>query len=226
MITLSQTIGQETSHLSPNDSGHKLQSEVWDAYTQMQKAAVADGIDLQIASSYRSFERQLLIWDQKWMGKRDLLSLSSEVINPLELSDTEKLYAILTWSALPGASRHHWGTDLDVFDKQSIDKSGKPLSLIQEEYDVNGPCYALRCWLDEFATDFGFYRPYKRYNGGIAPEPWHLSYKHLAVEAMGVLSQSNLQECIVNTDIGGKPVILENLTDIYNRFVLNTLETP
>ena len=28
--------------------------------------------------------------------------------------------AILLWSALPGASRHHWGTDFDVFDRAAV----------------------------------------------------------------------------------------------------------
>ncbi len=32
------------------------------------------------------------------------------------LSDLEKCKAMLRWSAVPGASRHHWGTEIDIFD--------------------------------------------------------------------------------------------------------------
>ncbi|MCZ8486094.1 D-alanyl-D-alanine carboxypeptidase family protein [Vibrio lentus] len=35
-------------------------------------------------------------------------------------SEQQKLSAILRWSALPGASRHHWGCDFDVFAHQSF----------------------------------------------------------------------------------------------------------
>ena len=45
--------------------------------------------------------------------------------------------AILVWSALPGASRHHWGTDLDVFDR-AVQPPGEPLELLARHYEPGG----------------------------------------------------------------------------------------
>ena len=41
-----------------------------------------------------------------------------------QLSPAERIEAILRWSALPGASRHHWGTDLDLIDAHAIQPGG------------------------------------------------------------------------------------------------------
>ncbi len=35
-------------------------------------------------------------------------------------AEAERVAAILVWSALPGASRHHWGTDCDVIDAAAL----------------------------------------------------------------------------------------------------------
>jgi len=36
------------------------------------------------------------------------------------LRASEKIASILRWSALPGTSRHHWGTDLDIIDAKAL----------------------------------------------------------------------------------------------------------
>ncbi|NIM47861.1 MAG: D-alanyl-D-alanine carboxypeptidase family protein, partial [Gemmatimonadales bacterium] len=84
----------------------------------------------------------------------------------------------LRWSALPGASRHHWGTDLDVYDLAARPE-GYEVELIPEEVDAGGMFGPLHEWLDgRIAADaaFGFFRPYERDRQGVAPERWHLSY--------------------------------------------------
>jgi hypothetical protein len=45
-----------------------------------------------------------------------LLDAHNQPLDALQLGETERLHAILHWSALPGTSRHHWGTDLDIYD--------------------------------------------------------------------------------------------------------------
>ena len=49
------------------------------------------------------------------------------------LSDWQKCQAILRWSAVPGASRHHWGTEIDFFDPDVL-PAGKKLMLEPWEY--------------------------------------------------------------------------------------------
>ena len=82
----------------------------------MRAAAAADGIDLVAFSSFRDFDRQLAIWNGKFRGERPMQDRAGRRSTPGALSPAERVAAILWWSALPGASRHHWGTDFDVMD--------------------------------------------------------------------------------------------------------------
>ena len=79
--------------------------------------------DLQIISGHRNFERQELIWNQKAFGKRSLFDKDGNELDFNLLSNQEILEAILNWSAIPGASRHHWGTDIDIFETKVVDDS-------------------------------------------------------------------------------------------------------
>ena len=47
--------------------GINLRLEAHDAFLKMKKAAYSEGIDLKVISSYRSFERQEIIWERKYM---------------------------------------------------------------------------------------------------------------------------------------------------------------
>ncbi|MEL7047044.1 MAG: D-alanyl-D-alanine carboxypeptidase family protein, partial [Pseudomonadota bacterium] len=49
---------------------HRLLPDVVLAFTRLQAAAARAGFDLRIASAYRSFERQRLIWNSKLDGER------------------------------------------------------------------------------------------------------------------------------------------------------------
>ena len=96
--------------------------------------------------------------------------------------------AILRWSALPGASRHHWGTDFDVIDGKRLSPEMK-VALVPEEFAPGGPFCELHDWLDKNMEGFGFYRPYQTDRGGVSPERWHLSYAPLAKDYLNQLSE-------------------------------------
>ncbi|CAM5189250.1 M15 family metallopeptidase [Alishewanella longhuensis] len=85
----------------------------------------------------------------------------------------------MLYSALPGASRHHWGTELDIYDAAAVPADYQP-QLLPAEYASGGPFYKLAWWLECHAAEYGFFLPYKRYQGGVAAEPWHISYQPLA----------------------------------------------
>lgn len=220
MITQAHLLGKDESLLVECQNGFRLLPKVCDAFKSMQAAAALDNIDIQIVSSYRGFARQLQIWQNKWSGKATLLDANEKVLDPTSLSDQEKILAILTWSALPGASRHHWGTDLDVYDKKSVEQSQHDFQLVCSEYD-QGPCTQLNNWLNENATKFGFSRPYAEYKGGIAREPWHLSFESSADKMLSLLDEQVLLTNLINSDILGLDCIIANMPDIYPRFVLN-----
>ena len=80
----------------------------------------------------------------------------------------------MLYSALPGASRHHFGTDLDIYDTRPIDDDYQ-LQLTPDEYSTMAHLLSLR-WLEHNLEKYGFYRPYQEYKGGVAPEPWHISH--------------------------------------------------
>jgi LAS superfamily LD-carboxypeptidase LdcB len=222
MITVFNLMGLDDSHLVECQLQHKLQPQVCLAFKELQRAALADGIDCQIVSAYRGFAQQLTIWQRKWAGEKVLLDINEKPLEFSSLNDDEKLHAILTWSALPGTSRHHWGTDLDVYDRASVKQCAAPFQLVQSEYqDKNGPCFILNNWLSEHAHEFGFSRPYQDYHGGVAAEPWHLSYQSLVEEGMQSFDLNALKQVLINHEIGGLNMILANLPSIYQRYVLN-----
>lgn len=221
MIDNAAWLGLSERHLIECQNGHKLVEDACRAFKKMQKAAKKAGVDIQLVSSFRSFERQKAIWNQKWQGQRTLFSLDGQPLDISKMTALEKLHAILTFSALPGTSRHHWGTDCDVYDQQQVYAMQHKFELVNAEYRQGGPCYDLHCWLLHYAEKYGFYRPYAQYNGGVAVEEWHLSYR----DSAGLMSQKFdldvLRETIITTDIQGKTCIVENLEEIVKRYVLS-----
>ncbi len=195
-----------------------LQSEVWRAYEEMRLLAAEQDIDLLIASGFRDFDRQLSIWNGKAAGKRPVLDHDGLPLNLTAMSEFEICEAILRWSALPGASRHHWGTDLDVYDGSTID-AGYQLQLTPDEYSVGGPFFKLSNWLADHAHDFSFDRPYQFDSGGIAPEPWHLSYTPLAEQLQAELTLPVLERCLDSAKLQLSESVLKNLALIHERFI-------
>jgi LAS superfamily LD-carboxypeptidase LdcB len=184
----------------------------------LRRAARAAGIDLRAASSFRDFDRQLAIWNGKYSGTRALLDAAGQPLDPAVLSPEERLDAILRWSALPGASRHHWGTDVDLIDANAI-APGRAVQLIAAEYAPGGPFAPLLEWLCERAPRFGFFRPYRGEWSGPQAEPWHWSFAPLAEGARRKLTPAVLEEVLATAPILGKEVLLTRLDELHARYV-------
>ena len=215
-----QLLGQGNKHIHWLSEKIGIHQEMVTAYQKMQAAAKKDNIDLYIASGWRSFERQLQIWNNKFLARTSVKSLSGEIINISQLNEKEKINAILTYSALPGASRHHWGTDIDVYAPNLLPPSNQ-LQLEPWEYSQTGPFALLSTWLEQHCDSYGFYFPYDCYRGGIAHEPWHLSYAPLADKYQQQFSKELLITAIQNAPIEGKMTIINNIDDIYEKFINN-----
>ena len=129
----------------------------------------------------------------------------------------------MLFSALPGASRHHWGCDIDVYAKNLLPQ-GKSLALEPWEYQTAGYFYPLSVWLSEHAKTFGFFMPYDKFRGGVAQEPWHLSYLPLSEKYKAAYSEKLLAETLLNSDIQGKDVLLHLLPELYQRYIVNIAE--
>ncbi|GGP84320.1 peptidase M15 [Shewanella ulleungensis] len=194
------------------------------AFCKMQIAANQSGLDLQLCSAYRPFERQVHIWNAKASGTRPLLDKASQPIDYASLSDQQLIDTILIWSALPGASRHHWGTDIDVFDAKQISKQS--LQLVSTEYQETGPCFALHQWLIEHAVDYGFYFPYQAHQSGVSPEPWHLSYFPVAKDYVSQFRAAELAKVLSHAEISLQSPLIERLTELVNHYVFYVAPSP
>ena len=197
-----------------------LHYEVVAAFLSMRDAAAYDGIDLIARSSFRDFETQVAIWNRKWNGERPLYDRKGKLLDRSRLSDGQSVDAILYWSAIPGGSRHHWGTDVDVIDGAAVPKDYS-VQLVPAEYARDGIFARLSEWLDANMKRFGFFRPYRHDRGGVSPEPWHLSYAPVSVPALEAFSLSMLRNVIETSSIAGKPHVVARLPEIYTRFMLS-----
>ncbi|RMG26440.1 MAG: D-alanyl-D-alanine carboxypeptidase family protein [Bacteroidetes bacterium] len=145
-----------------------LHKETYEAFKRMHEAAKSDGISLVIKSPTRNFYRQKEIWEAKWNGSRKVegQNLSKSVPDPVQ-----RALVILRYSSMPGTSRHHWGTDIDLnaFENDYF-KSGQGL----KEYN----------WLQAHAHEYGFCQPYTPKGperpDGYEEERWHWSYLPLS----------------------------------------------
>ena len=216
-------IGQTEHHiqwLSPNIGIHK---EMLSSFKQLRLAAQAEGIDLTIASGFRSYERQLFIWQNKFSGLTPIKNAENQILAIEQLSEREKIHAIMLFSALPGASRHHWGCDIDVYAKNLLPVQ-QSLALEPWEYQPSGYFYPLTCWLAEHAKQFGFFLPYDKFRGGVAQEPWHLSYLPLSQGFQQAYTEPLLAKALSYSDIKGKMLLLELLPELYQRYIVNVAD--
>jgi LAS superfamily LD-carboxypeptidase LdcB len=211
--------GQARSHVADvRDPECTLHVHVIVPFLYLRRAALADGIDLAPISSFRGFFRQLSIWNGKFSGEKPMLDAAGRPIEVSGLSSRERIEAILLWSALPGASRHHWGTDLDLIDTQAAAPDYRP-RLTREEYAPGGPYAALDEWLGANAARFGFFRPFRGVLSGVQPEPWHFSFAPVAENARRSLTPAVLHNAIAAAPILGKEEILAQLESLHARYV-------
>ncbi|GLP94754.1 peptidase M15 [Paraferrimonas sedimenticola] len=222
MLTPEQLTGCEDTHLT--DLGEvRVTDGTAKAYLLMQKAAERDGVTMAIASGFRSFEAQASIFNRKARGELALRDSSHNIIATPIAEPRALLKTILIWSALPGASRHHWGTDIDLFDPCHIEHG--QLELVQSEFDAGGPCHELACWLEKNARDFGFYRPYRSPTNGVQPEPWHYSYKRESDQCLANFEIKHLRDAITKANVELSATIESELDKIFEHYVLNVDKT-
>lgn len=194
--------------------------EVGEAFLEMRAAARRDGFDLTPFSTFRDYRTQLRIWNGKFSGKKPLYDIDGNVRDFSRLSPHEIIDYILNWSALPGGSRHQWGTEIDVVDAATMPDGYEP-KLLPEEVRPGGIFHALHGWLDANIEKYGFFRPYKFFKGGMYPEPWHLSYAPLSMEAVKLVTPELLTRVTAEAEILGKDLVLERIPEIYSQHILN-----
>jgi LAS superfamily LD-carboxypeptidase LdcB len=143
-----------------------LRKETFKAFQKMAVAAKKDGVALFIISATRNFESQKKIWENKWNGKTKVEGKDLTTVSDLK----ERARIILMYSSMPGTSRHHWGTDMD-------------LNSLDNNYFLSGDGLKIYQWLSAHASTYGFCQPYtSKADGrtGYEEEKWHWSYLPLS----------------------------------------------
>jgi LAS superfamily LD-carboxypeptidase LdcB len=195
-----------------------LHEHVIAPFLNVRRAALADGFDPVPQSSFRGFARQLAIWNGKFSGARPMFDAAGLPLDASALTPFERIEAILLWSALPGASRHHWGTDIDLIDRNAT-PPGYRVQLTQEEFAPAGPYGPLAEWLEVNAARFGFFRPFRGVLSGVRPEPWHFSFAPVAENARRNLTPAVLHKAVAAAPLLGKEQVLERLDELHARYV-------
>lgn len=142
-----------------------MRREALAAFEAMYLAALEEGIRLRIVSAGRNFERQKQIWEAKWTGRTLVeggINLAETVADPVE-----RAMRILRFSSMPGTSRHHWGTDID-------------LNHLENSWFEHGEGARIYAWLQTHAPTFGFCQPYTSKGDhrpyGYEEEKWHWTF--------------------------------------------------
>lgn len=203
--------------LVPDENGTKLHRDVIEPLKAMTAAAAKASVTIRVVSGHRTFATQLAIWNRKAAGRQPLLDSQERLIDASAPTTDALIDTILRWSALPGASRHHWGTDMDVYDLEAVESGYTPQLTIEE---ARSRFSALHAWLDAHMHEYGFFRPYSSDLGGVAPEPWHLSYAPLSRDFLEMLSVDSLREVLSTADIALKERVLERLPELFARYTL------
>lgn len=165
--------------LQKNELDYALQPQAARAFQMMKAAALKDSIKLKVVSSFRDYSTQKSIWNRKY--KRFTL----EGLSPLEAIER-----IVEYSTLPGTSRHHWGTEVDLI-LGDVEVIGDVL--LAENFH-GGPYEKLRLWLEKNAADFDFHIVYTAdsLRKGFLYEPWHYSYAPLSIPYLKQYKENRL----------------------------------
>mgnify|MGYP001278967227 CR=1 FL=1 len=184
-------------------SSFTILPEVKIALEEMTQAARNDGIEIKVVSAYRSYDRQKDIWNSKF------IRFEKQGFKNLAIVDQ-----IIKYSTIPGTSRHHWGTDIDIIDGSQLDKGDL---LVSKKFHGNGPYNNLRNWMEVNAKKFGFLKPYNQdpKRKGFLYEPWHYSYAEKSIEMLHAYLELNAISLIKDPDLLGADLLDSKFIKIY-----------
>lgn len=181
-----------------------IRSDVYEQFIRMHEAAKKEGITLIIISATRNFFAQKGIWEAKWNGERIVegKNLRTDVKDSVE-----RARIILRYSSMPGTSRHHWGTDIDI---NNLEDSYFQTDKGKKEYQ----------WLVQHAGEYGFYQPYSVKDSlrpyGYEEEKWHWSYLPVSLPLIKQYAENITTDSIRGFKGSGTAKAL----DVINRYVM------
>lgn len=195
--------------IAPSGEDYTLLSEAAEAFRKMKSAAKKDSIDLKIVSSFRSYAAQKKIWNRKYQ------SFTRE-----GLTGPEAIAKIIKYSTLPGTSRHHWGTDIDIIEGSKKIEG----DVLLEDRFHQGSFQKLHRWLLQNAHYYGYELVYTNdsLRKGFLYEPWHYSYVPLSKKFLKTYREKELIHSIPqdSTLLGKEFISAKFILEYYRENVL------
>ncbi|MGV6846653.1 MAG: M15 family metallopeptidase, partial [Lutibacter sp.] len=166
-------------------------------------------------SAYRSFQRQKKIFESKYNR-----------FTQQGLTPKDAIEKIIEYTTIPGTSRHHWGTEIDI-----VDANGKILkpSLQVKNYETNGVYNKLKIWMNANSERYGFYLVYTNNvnRAGFNYEPWHYTYHQISKKYLNYFINHCLFNLKQNKIFGNqylKPQFLKKYSQKYLKGINNKLK--
>lgn len=151
-------------------NGHAIDKRAYPALQEMMDAARAEHLDPLICSSFRTWDRQ----EELYQNKINFLLDQG-------YSQKEAEINAAIWVAIPGTSEHQAGLAVDI-----VDTAYQQLDEAQEST-------AVQQWLMEHCAEYGFILRYptdKSEITGIGYEPWH--YRYVGKEAAKIIMEQGI----------------------------------
>ncbi len=177
--SINQLIGKEKIELY-GKGNYRLQKEAYFSLEKMIKEARRQGVKIKVVSSYRGFNHQNRIWKRKY-----------DKFIKQGLSSKQAVEKVKEYTAIPGTSRHHWGTDVDL-------SNGIPRLSNHSNNKYSK-------WMNDNAHKYGFYRVYtkNKFRDGYNYESWHYSYRKLSNPMLKQYNKLDLVKILKNQNIAG-----------------------
>ncbi|NDB02341.1 MAG: D-alanyl-D-alanine carboxypeptidase family protein [Flavobacteriaceae bacterium] len=204
--TIDELIGKNPRDLVGDTYLTTMQKDTALALGQMQAAALEDGIEIEVVSAYRSFDRQKSIFQRKYRRYTQEGTPAAAAVK-----------RIIEYSTIPGTSRHHWGTDLDLIDGGV----SKPESVLEtRHYYGQGVFCDFNLWMQENADKFGFFQVYTNdpNRNGFAHEPWHYSFAPVSIPMLEAYRAIDLYELLINENLSGAQVLTPEFLADYKKY--------
>lgn len=201
LISAEQLVGKKRPELFGNE--YLLRIEAHEALAQMQLAAAKDSIKIYVVSSYRGFEHQKKLWNKKFKKATDE-----------GLTNEQALARCIEYSAIPGTSRHHWGTEVDLID---LNRPVLESPLEQKEFAKGGNFEKLYNWLSIHAHEYGFFVVYDTnpIRKGFYYEPWHYSFIPLSSRFHVEYLKLDVKSYLTQGDILGSELFTDDFLKQY-----------
>mgnify|MGYP001613182670 FL=1 len=184
---------------------YKLLPEVAKQFELMKSEAQKAGFKIHVVSSYRNYTYQNGIWERKYKANQ-----------AKKIAAKQNIDKIIEYSTIPGTSRHHWGTDLDIIDAIK----GIPSDPLNEKhFNVGGSMHKFKLWLDENASKYGFYLVYTDNinRKGFKYEPWHFTYKAISKPMLDEYKKLNIKKVLQENKLLGSDNFTDDFIEKYTK---------